>query len=160
MHDFDVVLVLEELDLSLAVLALTFCWEAEDVVHFKLNTMVTKTERRPLSDMAKERLKSFNWPDEALYNSAKKKLHDQVWRLGRSRVNEMKSSFLPCKTWVLKNFVKLKEKRIIEQLSEQLKQECTVSQNTKSNAREIRIENPALVTLKNATCFSIRDQFI
>ena len=93
MHDFDVILILEELDLSLAVLALTFCWEAEDVVHFKLNTMVTKTERRPLSDLAKERLKSFNWPDESLYNHARKKLDDQVLRLGRSRVNGMKVEF-------------------------------------------------------------------
>ena len=93
MHDFDVILILEELDLSLAVLALTFCWEVEDVVHFKLNTMVTKTERRPLSDLAKERLKSYNWPDESLYNHARKKLDDQVLRLGRSRVNGMKVEF-------------------------------------------------------------------
>ena len=65
--EFDVILILEELDLSLAVLALKFCWEVEDVVHFKLNSMVTKTPRRPLSAEATKKLKDFNWPDEYLY---------------------------------------------------------------------------------------------
>ena len=37
--DFEVVLILEELDLSLAVMAIQLCWTVEDVVHFKLNSM-------------------------------------------------------------------------------------------------------------------------
>ena len=68
MSEFDVILILEELDLSLAVLALKFCWEVEDVVHFKLNSMVTKTPRRPLSPEAVQKLKDYNWPDEYLYS--------------------------------------------------------------------------------------------
>ena len=82
----EIILILDELDLSLAVLALTFCWEAEDVAHFKLNTMITKTKRRELTPDAVERLKAFNWLDEQLYSRAKQRLHDQVWQIGRDKV--------------------------------------------------------------------------
>ena len=37
-NDFDHILILEDLDNSLALLTLKFCWSIDDVVHLKLNT--------------------------------------------------------------------------------------------------------------------------
>ena len=42
--DFDHVLILEELDKSLAVLVLKLCWSIEDVAHLKLNSMAWLTK--------------------------------------------------------------------------------------------------------------------
>ena len=36
-HDFDHMIILEDLDRSLAVLMLKLCWSVEDVMHLKVN---------------------------------------------------------------------------------------------------------------------------
>lgn len=59
--DFDLILILEELDTSLALLVLKFCWEVRDVVHLKLNSM--KKEKQHLGKEDKQKLHKFLWAD-------------------------------------------------------------------------------------------------
>ena len=49
-NEFDLVLIMEYYDISLAVMVLKFCWEIEDVIYMKVNQQ-TKTETT-LSDNA------------------------------------------------------------------------------------------------------------
>ena len=64
--DFELILILEELDLSLAVFAIQNCWQVRDVVHFKLNTM---TQQSPtLTPSGQANLRKFNWADFMLYD--------------------------------------------------------------------------------------------
>ena len=60
-RDFELIMVLEDLDTSLALLVLKFCWEVKDVVHLKLNTM--QKEKNGLSKADEDRLKAFLWAD-------------------------------------------------------------------------------------------------
>ena len=60
-NDFTLILILEDIDTSLALLVLKFCWEVRDVVYLKLNTM--KKEKHSLSDLDKQRLHKFLWAD-------------------------------------------------------------------------------------------------
>ena len=74
-RDFDHILILEEVDDSLAVLMLKFCWDIDDVVHLKLNAMSSKSKE--INAEAKSNLKKLNWADYRLYNYFKNKLHKE-----------------------------------------------------------------------------------
>ena len=74
-RDFDHILILEEVDDSLAVLMLKFCWDIDDVVHLKLNAMSSKSKE--INSEAKSNLKKLNWADYRLYNYFKNKLHKE-----------------------------------------------------------------------------------
>ena len=60
-NDFELILILEELDTSLALLVLKFCWEVRDVVHLKLNSM--KKDDNKLTEDDTKRLYEFLWAD-------------------------------------------------------------------------------------------------
>merc|ERR1712176_267864 len=83
-NDFDHVLILEELDTSLAVLMIKFCWKLDDVVHLKLNSM--RKEEKTLSNESTQRLKILNWADFKLYDKMVKRLHREVEELGAAYV--------------------------------------------------------------------------
>ena len=68
-------MILEEVDDSLAVLMLKFCWDIDDVVHLKLNAMSSKSKE--INAEAKSNLKKLNWADYRLYNYFKNKLHKE-----------------------------------------------------------------------------------
>jgi len=82
--DFDHVLILEELDTSLAVMMIKFCWSIDDVVHLKLNSM--RKEERTLSDDSLRRLKTMNWADYKLYDRMLKRLNREVREIGEEKV--------------------------------------------------------------------------
>ena len=82
--DFDHILILEELDTSLAVLMIKFCWSIDDVVHLKLNSM--RKEERTLSDDSLRRLKTLNWADYKLYDRMLKQLKREVMEIGEGKV--------------------------------------------------------------------------
>jgi len=87
-RDFDHVMILEEIDDSLAVLMLKFCWDIDDMVHLKLNAMTGKKKTLSLDSLKK--LKELNWADYRLYNYFKNKLHKEIDKIGRSKVTRVK----------------------------------------------------------------------
>ena len=70
-EEFDHILILEDLDRSLAVLMLKLCWSIEDVLHLKLNSM--RETKRTLSEASKRNLREFNWADQRLYDFFRRK---------------------------------------------------------------------------------------
>lgn len=91
-RDFDHILILEEVDDSLAVLMLKFCWDIDDVVHLKLNAMSSKSKE--INAEAKSNLKKLNWADYRLYNYFKNKLHKEINEIGKNRVEQVKAEIL------------------------------------------------------------------
>ena len=57
--EFDLILIMEHYDVSLAVLVLKFCWKIEDVIYMKVNQQ-TKTGTELSSNAVKGILAKFN----------------------------------------------------------------------------------------------------
>ena len=91
-RDFDLILILEELDVSLALLVLKFCWEVQDVVHLKLNTM--KREENQLEESDFDNLRKFNWADDRLYKYFKGKLQVEIAKYGHDVVEKIKNEII------------------------------------------------------------------
>jgi len=83
-QDFDHMIILEDLDRSLAVLMLKLCWSVEDVMHLKLNGM--KPDGRTITPDSQRRLRQFNWADYRLYDYYKNKLNREVKKIGVEKV--------------------------------------------------------------------------
>ena len=98
--DFDHILILEELDTSLAVMMIKFCWSLDDVVHLKVNCLSfdqkikeiyiqlnsMRKEEKTLSDDSIRRLKQLNWADYKLYDRMNKRLKREVQQIGEEKV--------------------------------------------------------------------------
>jgi len=82
--EFDLILIMEHYDISLAVLVLKFCWKIEDVIYMKVNEQ-TKTGTL-LSDRAVKVLEELNRPDYIFYNHFNDTLWNSVFDLGYDRV--------------------------------------------------------------------------
>ena len=72
MAGFDLMMVLEYFDYSLAMISLQFCIPVEDLVYIAVNQRHETTEnsakkKPPLDDEDLQRLKELNWPDYLLY---------------------------------------------------------------------------------------------
>ena len=72
MAGFDLMMVLEYFDYSLAMISLQFCIPPEDLVYIAVNqrhetTHESKKKTLPLDDEDIQRLKELNWPDYLLY---------------------------------------------------------------------------------------------
>lgn len=72
--DFDLVMIMEYYDISLAVLMIKLCWSIDDVVYLKVNEQ-TKTNIQ-LSQRAVDTLHQLNRPDYLLYSF----LNATFWR--------------------------------------------------------------------------------
>ncbi|CBY39255.1 unnamed protein product [Oikopleura dioica] len=127
--DFDHILILEDLDRSLAILMLKLCWTIEDVAHLKLNTM--KKNDKKLSSGSIKRLRDFNWGDIRLYNYFKA-IHDhQIKEIGENRINDIA--------------------RRIEARANQISSECL--ETIKSGEQWIQSLKLKPEKMKNQTCF-------
>ena len=51
LHDFDYILILEELDLSLAVMAMKLCWSIDDVAHLKVGNSTNNTFKTRMNSL-------------------------------------------------------------------------------------------------------------
>ena len=85
---FDLILITEEMDTSLAVLMVKFCWTVNDVAHFKLNANLQA--HYEISTDAKKNLNRLNWADFRLYNFFKTRLRNEVDKIGREKIEILK----------------------------------------------------------------------
>ena len=71
MAGFDLMMILEYFDYSLAMISLQFCIPPEDLVYIAVNqrheTTSGKKKTLPLDDEDIQRLQELNWPDYLLY---------------------------------------------------------------------------------------------
>lgn len=109
MAGFDLMMVLEYFDYSLAMISLQFCIPPEDLVYIAVNqrhetTHESKKKTLPLDDEDIQRLKELNWPDYLLYQA----LNTTFWR----RVD-----------FYGEELVKERAEKIVE-LSNQISSEC------------------------------------
>jgi len=108
MAGFDLMMVLEYFDYSLAMISLQFCIPPEDLVYIAVNqrheTTSGKKKTLPLDDEDLHRLKELNWPDYLLYQA----LNTTFWK----RVD-----------FYGEDLVKERAEKIVE-LSNQISSEC------------------------------------
>lgn len=83
-NEFDLILIMEHYDISLAVMVLKFCWKIEDVIYLKVNEQ-TKTSTT-LSDKAVKVLEELNRPDYIFYDYMNATLWNTVAELGIEKV--------------------------------------------------------------------------
>ena len=68
--DFDTILILEHLELSLAVISVQLGIPTDDLVYHAVNIQSQKTnEKEVLNQDSKVNLKRLNWPDYMLYQA-------------------------------------------------------------------------------------------
>lgn len=91
-NDFDHILILEDLDASLAVLMIKFCWNVDDVAHLKLNSM--RKEEKKLSKQAEELQRQYNWGDWMLYEFFTQKHYADIREIGIKKVEYYKSQII------------------------------------------------------------------
>lgn len=83
-EDFDHVLILEDLDRSLAVMMLKLCWDISDVLHLRLNSM--RKDGKTLYSSSEKALRKFNWADFRLYEFFRKKLQREIETIGSEKI--------------------------------------------------------------------------
>ena len=64
--DFDLMMILDEFDKSLALIAIEFCIPVEDVLYIAVNQRKAHSEKANIGDKL-TLLKKLNWPDFLLY---------------------------------------------------------------------------------------------
>ena len=68
LNDFDIILILEHLELSLALISIQLGIPTDDLVYHAVNIQSQKTnEKEILNQDSKVNLKRLNWPDYMLY---------------------------------------------------------------------------------------------
>lgn len=68
LNDFDIILILEHLELSLALISIQLGIPTDDLVYHAVNIQSQKTnEKELLNQDSKVNLKRLNWPDYMLY---------------------------------------------------------------------------------------------
>ena len=72
--DFDLVMIMEYYDISLALLMIKLCWSIEDVIYLKVNAQAKSHIQ--LSDNAIDTLYKINRPDYLLYTF----FNETFWR--------------------------------------------------------------------------------
>lgn len=87
-EEFDLILILENLEDSLALFVLKYCWDVKDVANIKLNAM--KTSKHSLTDEDIYRLGAFNWADYRLYNYFKDRLQRQLAEYDPEEIQRVK----------------------------------------------------------------------
>jgi len=84
-RDFDHIVILERLDTSMAVMMIKFCWNVDDVINLKLNSM--RKETKTLTDKSKLSLKALNWADFKLYDYFNRRLDREVQKIAKDKVD-------------------------------------------------------------------------
>merc|ERR1712227_293116 len=107
------------------------CWEIDDVMHLKLNTM--KKEDHGLSKKSLKNLEIFNWADYRLYNSFVKKQQQEIVEIGKEKVDFYKNHII---------------KR-----SEQLFSECIKSDNSQNVTKWMQETELWPQKKTNQTCY-------
>ena len=85
-REFDLILIIEHFDFSLALLALELCWPLEDLAYLRTN----EGKKVNLSKEAytKELIKVFNYPDYMLYEHFNSTLWKKINEIGIEKVEQ------------------------------------------------------------------------
>ena len=68
-EDFDLMMILEYFDYSLALISIQFCIPPEDLIYIAVNQRHDHSEKAHLPPETLTRLKKLNWPDFLFYQS-------------------------------------------------------------------------------------------
>ena len=71
--EFDLMMILDEFDRSLALIAIEFCIPVEDLLYIAVNQRKEHSEKATIGDSIVT-LKQLNWPDFLLYQVRTQKL--------------------------------------------------------------------------------------
>ena len=66
-QDFDLMMMLDEFDKSLALIAIEFCLPVEDLLYIAVNQRKEHSEKATIGEQSLIKLKELNWPDFLLY---------------------------------------------------------------------------------------------
>merc|ERR1719277_660450 len=85
-REFDLILIMEYFDFSLALLALELCWPLEDLAYLRTN----EGKKINLSKEAytEELIKVFNYPDYMLYEHFNSTLWKKINEIGIEKVEQ------------------------------------------------------------------------
>ena len=67
MKDFDLMMMLDEFDKSLALISIEFCLPVEDLLYIAVNQRKEHSEKATIGKHSLIKLKELNWPDFLLY---------------------------------------------------------------------------------------------
>lgn len=68
-QDFDLMMMLDEFDKSLALIAIEFCLPVEDLLYIAVNQRKEHSEKATIGEQSLIKLKELNWPDFLLYQT-------------------------------------------------------------------------------------------
>ena len=88
--EFDLILILEKLDESLAVLMVKFNLEIDDVITIKNNQFKPKDKllKYNLDGKVKDKILHINDNDEQVYRYFVEKLIDEIQQIGLSKIDQ------------------------------------------------------------------------
>jgi len=87
--DFDQIMILEHLELSLAVLSLQLNIPTDDLIYVAVNQQTGSVSNTNLDGHARLQLHRLNWPDFLLYEAANATLWRKIESLGVDVVNKV-----------------------------------------------------------------------
>jgi len=86
---FDLVLIAEQMERSLVLLADLMCWPIEDVTFFKQNARPANAQRKTnLTEKDREKLRALNSADLQIYDHFLQKFQQRVKHFGRIKMDE------------------------------------------------------------------------
>ena len=68
-ESFDLMMILEYFDYSLALISIQFCIPTEDLIYIAVNQRHDHSEKEHLPPDSQSRLKELNWPDYLFYQA-------------------------------------------------------------------------------------------
>ncbi len=86
-RQFDLVLITERFEESLALLGDLLCWPAKELTFLKQNERV-EGKRSNVTAEARKALKQWLWADYLLYDHFVKRLEQRVEKVGRKKVDD------------------------------------------------------------------------
>ena len=137
MSQFDLMMVLEYFDYSLALISLQFCIPPEDLLYIAVNQRHDHSEKPQFKEENLVRLKELNWPDFLYYQAVNTTFWRKVEMFGEDNVREVAET--------------------IQNKSQALSSECIDFENT---GRDKMVDRVLLLEEKkaNATCLKLQFQ--
>ena len=84
--EFDLILIMEHFDFSLALLALELCWPLEDLAYLRTNE--GKKVKLAKKSYTEELIKVFNYPDYMLYEHFNASLWARIDAIGLEKIEQ------------------------------------------------------------------------
>ena len=139
MGDFDLMMLLEYFDYSLALICLQFCIPTDDMIYIAVNQRRDHSDKAHLTDDGLVRLKQLNWPDFLFYQAFNASFWRKVEFYGETEVARVAEE--------------------IKSKSEQVSSDCIDTEN-RGDHKMLEHVRLKVEKLSNSTCLRLRFQGI